>query len=81
MQQPAAKSSVWHGLRFSTDSQTDKFRKLMGIREPSATAPGAEASGLQRQQDALFRDLDRQYTTARSVTHTARGSGLGFGSR
>ena len=82
---------MWHDLRFASDVKTEKFRKLMGIRQTDAPAgaPAADASradgdtgpgpSLQR-QDELFHELDRQYAAARSVTHTQRGSGLGFGS-
>ena len=76
--QPAAKSSVWQGLQFADESQTAKFRKLMGMKEESGAA--GDGTGLQRRQEQLFRDLDKQYSAARSVTHTQRGTGLGFGS-
>lgn len=36
--------------------------------------------GLAKRQEEIFRNLDKQYSVARSATHTQRGSGLGFGS-
>lgn len=72
------RSSVWQGLRFSDENQTTKFRKLMGMKEESGAAGAGD--GLQQRQEQLFRDLDKQYSAARSVTHTQRGTGLGFGS-
>jgi hypothetical protein len=66
-------------MRFSNADQTAKFRKLMGMKEDAAGS-GADGSQQQQQrQDQIFRDLDKQYSAARTVTHTARGSGLGFG--
>lgn len=78
-----SKSTVWDGLQLSNERQTEKFRKLMGMKEPvasSAAVAGSTAAGLQRRQQQLFHDLDQQYAAARSVTHTQRGTGLGFGS-
>lgn len=82
--------SPWEGLKFSSDSQTEKFRKLMGIK---GTASGGDNAGsgdnvgsednLDKKQEKIFQDLQDQYSIARLATHSqARGAGLGsFGSR
>lgn len=69
---------------FSNDGQTEKFRKLMGIKSPESVATPAskpeEAPSLTQKQEEIFRNLDKQYAVARASTHTHRGTGLGFGS-
>lgn len=50
-------------------------------REAGASVAGESGGdGLAKRQEEIFRDLDKQYSVARSTTHTQRGSGLGFGS-
>lgn len=64
---------------------TEKFRKLMGIKSSNETTDGASTTmnkpndDVASNQEALFQNLDMQYSIARMSTHTHRGVGLGFG--
>ncbi|GIY31173.1 hypothetical protein CDAR_6092 [Caerostris darwini] len=77
------KNSVWNNTTFAQDQDgkmTAKFRKLMGIKSTDTEVPPpseSEDSVIKRQEE-LFQDLDKQYETARMVTHTQRGLGLGY---
>lgn len=76
----------WESTTFAQDSDgkmTAKFRKLMGIKEPSAEKEEKPSGNdeLMRKQEELFRTLDQQYEVARMSTHTHRGVGLGFSSQ
>ena len=71
----------WQSLMFSNDGQTEKFRKLMGIKSAEELpGPDKPEESLNRKQEEIFRNLDKQYAVARASTHTHRGTGLGFGS-
>lgn len=63
---------------------TEKFRKLMGIKESSLSSEtpknNERTQTSLKSQESLFKDLDLQYSIARISTHTQRGVGLGFGS-
>jgi transcriptional antiterminator Rof (Rho-off) len=85
----ASSAKVWEKMKFSNDDQTEKFRKLMGIKSGSASSASSsdtqakkpeEEVQLQQKQETIFRDLNKQYEVARMSTHTHRGIGLGFGS-
>lgn len=70
-----------------------KFRKLMGLKQDgtevddqpssssSAKPEAAKGTEVIQKQEALFRDLDTQYETARIITHTQRGMGFGYSSQ
>lgn len=63
---------------------TEKFRKLMGIKASSEDGGGdgdadKSSTDVASTQEALFQNLDMQYSIARMSTHTHRGVGLGFG--
>jgi hypothetical protein len=65
----------------SDEKSVDKFKRLMGIRDEGGAASSDAVEAERNRQQALYRDLDDQYNIARSVTHTARGKGLGFASK
>ena len=78
----------YNGLKFQTDSDgktTEKFRKLMGIKQGESAGTSNEGAELDeaaietlKKQEELFRNLDKEYDFARTHTHTQRGMGLGF---
>jgi arginine/serine-rich coiled-coil protein 2 len=80
-----AKPNQWNGLKFEGEKgteMTEKFRKLMGIKDKDLSAEEALATKNEsaiESQETLFRNLDLQYSIARLSTHTQRGVGLGFG--
>lgn len=60
---------------------TEKFRKLMGIKNEDGEKDKKIETGddvLSDKQATLFKNLDEQYSIARVATHTQRGVGLGF---
>lgn len=58
-----------------------KFRKLMGIHDDGGNAaPSDEALNRAQEQANLFRNLEHEYETSRTLTHTQRGVGLGYSS-
>ncbi len=63
---------------------TEKFRKLMGIKDKCCLASNVINEEVKKNenviesQETLFRNLDLQYSIARSQSHTHRGVGLGF---
>lgn len=75
--------SPWEGLKFANDSKTEKFRKLMGIKNKANTTDEHDrGEGLDKKQEKIFQDLQDQYSIARMATHSqARGAGLGSFSR
>lgn len=58
---------------------TEKFRKLMGIKNESSKNT-SDGKAFQT-QETLFKELDKQYEVARISTHSCRGIGLGFASK
>lgn len=74
--------SPWEGLQFSNNNQTEKFRKLMGIKSTTDCSSGNNEETLDKKQEKIFQDLQEQYTMARMATHSqAKGAGLGSFSR
>jgi len=92
-------SSVWSSIQFGGDKgaqMTEKFRKLMGIKDSSAQSSTSvskedpsqslneqsapDEANPLKNQQKLFDQLDDQYSRARMATHTQRGVGLGFNS-
>lgn len=59
-----------------------KFRKLMGIHDSGNAegTPSDEALNQAREQADLFRNLEHEFETSRTLTHTQRGVGLGYSS-
>lgn len=83
-----AKSTMWKKTSMvagkGDSAAAAKFRKLMGIHEDSsnnaAGAPSDEALNQAREQADLFRNLEHEFETSRTLTHTQRGVGLGYSS-
>ncbi|CAG0884708.1 unnamed protein product [Darwinula stevensoni] len=80
---------VWKNMSFAQDQDgkmTAKFKKLMGIKDPSGSGesrepePAKASEELLKKQAELFENLDQQYEMARMSTHTHRGVGLGYSS-
>ena len=54
--------------------------KSKGPEEDEGKDTSSSSSSLTEKQQEIFRNLDKQYSSARTATHGQRGSGLGFGS-
>ena len=75
----------WESTQFKEDSDksvSSKFLKLMGLKNGGAATSGEnnyvdEESTEKRQQ--MLSTMERQYETARQVTHKLKGKGLGSG--
>lgn len=78
LQQETEKLSFnkWEAASFGSSSQTDKFRRLMGIK--SAPAPENVNNGNKRDDKKMFRDLEDSFEKARQIRQGGRGMGLGF---
>ncbi|KAL5108903.1 hypothetical protein TcWFU_005018 [Taenia crassiceps] len=83
-----AKSTMWKKTSMvagkGDSAAAAKFRKLMGIHDDSSNnaegAPSDEALNQAREQADLFRNLEHEFETSRTLTHTQRGVGLGYSS-
>lgn len=76
---------TWKGAKFDDNKQSEKFRKLMGMKGNVAeqAGEGSSTSGTEevtKKQEELYKNLERQYEISRMQTHTGKGIGLGFGS-
>jgi len=65
----------WEATSFGNDAQTEKFRRLMGIK---TTKPPQLISGVKRDDKKIFRDLETGFEKARESHFRAKGMGLGF---
>jgi len=84
-------ASVWVDSKFSDDKRKDKFLQLMGAKKrkteeeydplkptsPLRTDPPPVQSTGDPNQDQLYNELEKQYTT--SVSRRVTGSTLGLG--
>jgi len=71
--------NAWEGANLGTDAQTEKFRRLMGIK--SAPKPQELAGVIKKRYDrAIFRDLEHGFKQARNTHFKEKGMGLGFAS-
>jgi len=75
---------TWKGAKFEDNKQSEKFRKLMGMKgNAEGTGVGSSTAAPQdvsKKQEELYKNLERQYELSRMQTHTGKGIGLGFGS-
>lgn len=79
-------SNSWEKVTFDKDdggAQASKFLRLMGGKnvglEPSANpVDDADDSGVTK-RNQMFAQMERQFETARKVTHKSKGKGLGSG--
>ena len=74
-QQPKQSFNKWESTNFGNSQANEKFRRLMGIRDP---APTVDSGGSNTSRASMTASLEQQYEKARTITHTARGLGLGF---
>lgn len=65
----------WEATSFGNDAQTEKFRRLMGIK---TTKPPEAVCKEKRDDKKIFRDLEEGFEKARQSHFSARGRGLGF---
>jgi len=75
--------SVWNSTSLTNDSDgkmTAKFKRLMGIKGADTGTPTEKPQSSNRNQEEYLANLEKQYEVARTITHTQRGVGLGFGS-
>ncbi|KAL3271279.1 hypothetical protein HHI36_021769 [Cryptolaemus montrouzieri] len=86
-QNPAGTSTsrvtkIWETTTFAQDQDgkvASKFKRLMGIKGQSDTAPAGPTDIIKKQEE-MFNSMEQQYEVARTATHTMRGVGLGFSS-
>lgn len=78
-------SNSWEKVTFDKDdggAQASKFLRLMGGKnvglEPSASPVEADESSITK-RNQMFSQMERQFETARKVTHNNKGKGLGSG--
>lgn len=71
---PKQSFNKWEATNFGNNQANEKFRRLMGIKAPSA------ATSEKTSTESLFSAQEQQYEKARAITHTQRGLGLGFAS-
>ena len=65
----------WEAASLGNSAQTDKFRRLMGIK----TDKPPEAIATKKRDDGkIFRDLENGFEKARNNHFKAKGKGLGF---
>lgn len=82
-----SKASLWSSTAIiagkGDSAAAAKFRKLMGIHDSDAAencdVNDADAIRCAEDQAELFRRLENEYEMSRTLTHTQRGMGLGFG--
>jgi len=65
----------WEATNLGSDSQTEKFRRLMGIK---TTNPPQAIAAAKRNDGKIFRDLESGFERARNTHFKAKGMGLGF---
>lgn len=72
---------TWKGAKFDDNKQSEKFRKLMGMKaEDGGEGSSSGGPDVSKTQEELYKNLERQYELSRMQTHTGKGIGLGFGS-
>ncbi|XP_026472365.1 arginine/serine-rich coiled-coil protein 2 isoform X2 [Ctenocephalides felis] len=79
----AGAPAKWTNTRFAQDADgkvASKFMRLMGIKDAAAPPPNVvPTEDVIKKQEEMFSTMEQQYEVARTVTHTMRGMGLGFG--
>lgn len=73
-------TKVYEATTFSDDKTSNKFKRLMGIKETDTESLPVKATDVLKKQQEMFSSMEAQYEVARTATHTMRGVGLGFGS-
>jgi len=75
---PEAKISfnAWEATSLGSDSQTEKFRRLMGIK---SNVTAKDLSGVKQRNDrAIMKDLELGFKQARNTHFKEKGMGLGW---
>merc|ERR1711962_1356538 len=65
----------WEGANLGNNAQTEKFRRLMGIKTNKAPQ---EIGGERRDDKKMFNDLEVGFEKARNTHFKAKGMGLGY---
>jgi len=65
----------WEAASFGNSAQTEKFRRLMGIKTDK---PPEKIDAAKRDDNKIFRDLENGFEKARNNHFKAKGKGLGF---
>ncbi|XP_050300240.1 arginine/serine-rich coiled-coil protein 2 isoform X2 [Anthonomus grandis grandis] len=73
-------TKVYEATTFADDKTSNKFKRLMGIKETDPSALPVKGTDVLKKQQEMFTSMEAQYEVARTATHTMRGVGLGFGS-
>ncbi|KAL1501581.1 hypothetical protein ABEB36_006879 [Hypothenemus hampei] len=73
-------TKVYEATTFADDKTSNKFKRLMGIKETDASSLPVKGTDVLKKQQEMFSSMEAQYEVARTATHTMRGVGLGFGS-
>ncbi|KAH1011904.1 hypothetical protein HUJ04_001176 [Dendroctonus ponderosae] len=73
-------TKVYEATTFADDKTSNKFKRLMGIKETDPTNLAVKSTDVLKKQQEMFSSMEAQYEVARTATHTMRGVGLGFGS-
>lgn len=75
----------WETVQFSNDTNgavASKFLRLMGMKNTQPVKQSADSNANAatiEKRDQMFNTMERQFETARQVTHKMRGKGLGSG--
>jgi len=80
VEQNGAKMSwnAWEAASLGNDSQTDKFRRLMGIKTDKKPHELADVNARKRAQGKIFRDLEKGFEAAQDTHFRSKGMGLGY---
>jgi len=70
--------NAWETASFGNNSQTEKFRRLMGIKTDKKPEELADVNARKRAEGKIFRDLERGFEAARDNHFRSKGMGLGY---
>lgn len=68
--------NAWEAASLGSDSQTDKFRRLMGIKSNVTAKDLTEVK--KRNDQAILKDLEQGFKQARTTHFKEKGMGLGW---
>jgi len=74
--QPEFSFNKWEATDLGSSSQTEKFRRLMGIK--TNVDPNQVKNVQKRDDKKMFTDLEENFEKARKIRQGGRGMGLGF---
>ena len=73
---PEFSFNKWEATDLGSSSQTEKFRRLMGIK--TNVDPNQVKNVQKRDDKKMFTDLEENFEKARKIRQGGRGMGLGF---